>query len=95
MQRKINDGENPKILATQSTKNKTETNSSKKQTPTTGMYTDTLKGYEVTRHETNIDKPCRTPLYEIIQEQQQSGSDTKDPFMFQSHFDKFVFNKKN
>jgi hypothetical protein len=67
-------GENPKILATQSTKNKTETNSSKKQTPTTGMYTDTLKGYEVTRHETNIDKPCRTPLYEIIQEQQQSGS---------------------
>jgi hypothetical protein len=34
MQRKINDGENPKILATQSTQNKTETNSSKKQTPT-------------------------------------------------------------
>jgi hypothetical protein len=47
MQRKINDGENPKILATQSTQNKTETNSSKKQTPKTGMYPDTLKGHEV------------------------------------------------
>jgi hypothetical protein len=44
MQRKINDGENPKILATQSTQNKTDTNSSKKHTPKTGMYPDTLKG---------------------------------------------------
>jgi len=43
MQRKINDGENPKILATQSTQNKTVKNKHQK----TGMYPDTLKGYEV------------------------------------------------
>lgn len=47
MQRKINDGENPKILATQSTQNKTETNSSKKQTPTTGCTQTLSKGMKL------------------------------------------------
>lgn len=72
MQREINDGKQrsmdiPEILATYGTQNKTE----KKPTKNRGVPRHCRRVLNschllVTRHETNIDKSCRTPLYEII-----------------------------